>query len=174
MKQKPAPALEAVERAADADRCETNAVARAKPIDSDAYRSGMVRKARTPARVLVVDDEKLIVDMFRRVLRGHDVHGHTNPNEALARVAAGESFDIIFCDLMMPELTGMELYRRMLSIAPGQAERVVFLSGGVFTEGARAFARSVPNRRMDKPIGPGVLRALVEEVALAKEPKPAP
>jgi signal transduction histidine kinase len=104
------------------------------------------------ARVLVVDDEIAIGRVLMRSLsRFHDVAMLTSGTEALARIASGERFDVILSDLMMPEVTGMEIYEELSRIAPDQAKRMVFLTGGAFTERARAFLDGVPNARIEKP-----------------------
>ncbi len=59
--------------------------------------------ART--RVLVVDDEDLICTVFARILRDrHDVVGLTNGRAALALIEAGQQFDAVFCDILMPTM----------------------------------------------------------------------
>ena len=83
--------------------------------------------------------------------------------EALALCEAGEKFDLILCDLMMPIMTGVELHTELSRTAPDQAERMVFLTAGAFTPRARAFLDEVPNARLDKPFELATLRALVQE-----------
>jgi signal transduction histidine kinase len=104
------------------------------------------------ARVLVVDDEVAIGRALQRGLgRLHDVVNLTSGREALLRIAAGERFDALISDLMMPEVTGMEIHEELSRIAPDQAKRMIFLTGGAFTERARAFLDAVPNARAEKP-----------------------
>ena len=62
--------------------------------------------------------------------------------DALARITAGERFDVILCDLMMPHMTGMDLHAALAGAVPEQAERMIFMTGGAFTPSARARARS--------------------------------
>ncbi len=113
-------------------------------------------------RILVVDDEPLVGKMIGRALsRHHDVTTLTSAREALARMVAGERFDLIRCDLMMPELTGMDLYEQVSALAPDQAERMVFLTGGAFTARARAFLAHRPV--LEKPFDLRALEALVGE-----------
>ncbi len=61
------------------------------------------------------------------------------------RVRKGERFDIIFSDLMMPQMIGMELHDAMRLVDKAQAERMVFITGGAFTTSAREFLDRVPN-----------------------------
>jgi signal transduction histidine kinase/DNA-binding NarL/FixJ family response regulator len=114
-------------------------------------------------RVLVVDDEPLLLSLFERLLGvHHDLAGETDARVALERVERGERFDAILCDLMMPEMSGMDLYDAIAESAPEQAERMIFLTGGAFTAPARAFLERVSNPRFMKPFN---LRQLIELVA---------
>ena len=123
-----------------------------------AVRSG---PARLRARVLVVDDEPLIGATLARVLSAHEVIAVHSAREALVRIGAGERFDAILCDLMMPDMSGMDLHASLAGSAPETAGRMVFLTGGIFTPAARAFADSIPNPMVEKPFDAGALRALV-------------
>ncbi|MEO8335286.1 MAG: response regulator, partial [bacterium] len=76
--------------------------------------------------------------------------------------AAGEKFDLILCDLMMPEMTGMDLHRELMVIAPDQANKMIFLTGGAFTAGARAFLAEPPKEYIEKPFESSNLRAIVQ------------
>ena len=125
-------------------------------ISSGAGRSG---------RILVVDDDASICSAIRRTLgRSHHVVTVTSGREAIDRIKDGERFDLILCDLMMPVVTGVEVHDEILRLAPQQAERMVFMSGGAFTPAARDFLRRVPNERFDKPFDGGLLRTLAKEM----------
>ena len=121
---------------------------------------------RHRARVLVVDDERLIGAALERTLRAHhDVVPLSSAKDALSRIAEGERFDVIVTDLMMPDLTGMELHARVLLIAPDQARRMIFMTGGAFTAAAGEFLQRVPNPIIDKPIEAANLLALIAGLA---------
>jgi PAS domain S-box-containing protein len=113
-------------------------------------------------RVLVVDDEPAVGSALSRVLKEHDITVLTNADEARNRIASGERFDIILCDLMMPRMTGMDLHAELARTSPDQADRMIFVTGGAFTPRARAFLDQVPNERIDKPFDPKNVRALVQ------------
>jgi CheY-like chemotaxis protein len=63
-----------------------------------------------------------------------------------------ESFDLIFCDLMMPEISGMDLYQMIRQARPALAERMVFVTGGALLDGVREFLDEVPNQHLEKPV----------------------
>jgi CheY-like chemotaxis protein len=119
---------------------------------------------RRRGRVLVVDDEAMVGSAIRRALASeHDVVALTNAREALSRIVGGERFDVIFCDLMMPEMTGMDFHDELKKAVPEQLERVIFMSGGAFSARARQFLAEVRNLSVEKPFEIGNLRNLVRE-----------
>jgi len=115
------------------------------------------------ASLLVVEDEPALGRVLPRLLSPHRVTVVERGAEALARILAGEPFDVILCDIMMPEMTGMEFHRELSRVRPEIAARVVFMSGGVFTPGVRSFLDEIPNRRIDKPLDIDALRRLIGE-----------
>jgi CheY-like chemotaxis protein/nitrogen-specific signal transduction histidine kinase len=118
--------------------------------------------AKRRGLVLVVDDEKIVTTMVRRVLADeHDVQTANSAAEALHRLLCGERFDVVLCDIMMPVMTGVEFHAEVARLAPDQSERIVFMTGGAFTAGARAFLDHVPNACIEKPFEMDTLRALV-------------
>jgi two-component system cell cycle sensor histidine kinase/response regulator CckA len=121
--------------------------------------------ATRTGRVLVVDDEPAITQVIARLLRAeYEVTTCTRAAEALALFTKGERFDLIFLDLMMPKMSGEELYRHASAIDPELAQRVVFMTGGAFSEAARSFLDQVSNRRILKPFSVDAIRALAREL----------
>jgi CheY-like chemotaxis protein len=113
-------------------------------------------------RVLVIDDEVAMGVVVRRALSGeHDVVHTTHASDALSRIVGGAEFDVILCDLMMPQMTGMDMYRALQQQSPVHAERMIFMSGGAFTPAAREFLDKVTNQRIDKPFDLQSLRTLI-------------
>jgi signal transduction histidine kinase len=118
--------------------------------------------ARRRGRVLVVDDEPLITRTVQRALsKDHDILALSSAEEALAHITSGERFDVILCDLMMPQMTGMDLHTELLRIAQDQAARMIFLTGGAFTPRARAFIDETENQLIEKPFDAIHLRAII-------------
>ncbi len=127
--------------------------------------------ASTPrGRLLVVDDEEPIRRILSRVLgASHDVVTAASGREGKALLERDAAFDLILCDLMMPDLSGMELHAWLATHDPALARRVVFVSGGAFTPSAGEYLESVDNLKLDKPFDVAKLLALVaERVKLAR------
>jgi PAS domain S-box-containing protein len=116
-----------------------------------------------PGTVLVVDDEPAVGLVLRRVLAHHHVTVVATAQAALALFAAGRNFDVVLSDLMMPGMSGMDLYEELAKLYPETALRVVFLTGGAFTPEANAFLDRVGNERMEKPFDTDKLRELVSK-----------
>jgi PAS domain S-box-containing protein len=103
------------------------------------------------ARVLVIDDEALVSEMVSRVFgHHHDVQATTDPAEGL-ELALERDFDAVFCDLLMPGLSGMDVYEEIARRRPGFEKRIVFMTGGAFTDRAADFLAKVDNGRIVKP-----------------------
>jgi PAS domain S-box-containing protein len=115
-------------------------------------------------RVLIIDDDPLVGRSMARLLQSaHEVTVCTSPGEALSRLERGERWDAILCDLMMPELSGMDVEERLVKSAPDVLPRIVYLTGGAFTDRARKFlAEGRPF--LEKPVEAPALRARVAEL----------
>ncbi|HEV3031075.1 MAG TPA: response regulator [Polyangia bacterium] len=123
-----------------------------------------VSAASRRGRVLIVDDEVLFAKAIARsIQQEHDVSLAASAGDALTRLRDGQRFDVIICDLMMPQMTGMDLHAELARLAPEQAARIVFVTGGAFTVGARAFLDAVPNQRIEKPFEAQQLRAVLND-----------
>jgi CheY-like chemotaxis protein len=124
---------------------------------------------RAPAlrrgNVLVIDDEESLAQAIRRFLSvEHNVTAVYRARDALDLLELGTRYDVILCDLMMPQITGMELHTEIVRIDAAQAGRIVFLTGGAFTPSARDFLVSTTNRRIEKPFDLKEVRRLVNEL----------
>jgi len=117
------------------------------------------------ACVVVIDDEPLVGRAIRRALRDHDVQLYSSGEEAIQRLCSDEPVDVVFCDLMMPEVSGMEVYARVSERRPDNASRFVFMTGGAFTQEAREFLKETPLVCLEKPFELRQIRDLVAERA---------
>ena len=124
--------------------------------------SGQHLRAGRRGRILVIDDEPFVARALGLFLGDeHDVVVVTDARDAMARMVAGETFDAILCDVMMPVMSGLEFYDAMEEKYPACVGRIVFITGGAFTAQARAFLARIPNECIDKPPDPFALRAMM-------------
>ncbi|HEX8702458.1 MAG TPA: ATP-binding protein [Myxococcaceae bacterium] len=113
-------------------------------------------------RVLIIDDEPAVGRALARMLgKQHTSTVVENGQEALAKLLSGESFDAVFCDLMMPGLSGMDLYERLQEQKPELTSRFIFMTGGAYTPRARTFLETVPNGWLEKPFDAQQLHRLM-------------
>jgi CheY-like chemotaxis protein len=120
----------------------------------------------TTTRILLIDDEAAVGRSLRLLLAPEaDVVPVTRADEAIARLAGGEHFDAIVCDLMMPEVSGIELYDRLVDVAPDYQRRIIFMTGGAFTQQARDFLSRLDRPYLEKPFTEAQLRQAIESVA---------
>ncbi len=122
-------------------------------------------EATPPRRILVVDDEELVARNLARMLSPHRVDVAGSGREALDRCASGR-YDVVLCDLMMPDVTGMEVYTQLVAADPSAASKFLFMTGGAFTDKARDFLDKVPTRCLEKPISKADLHRAIAEVVV--------
>ncbi|MCH9680407.1 MAG: response regulator [Deltaproteobacteria bacterium] len=120
-------------------------------------------------RVLVVDDEPFVRRSVERLLREHEVVTVSDGAQAIETLDAGPGFDLILCDLMMAGMTGMELHEQLQRRSPDDAERMVFMTGGAFTERSRRFLERVSNHCIGKPFDVDALRELATTMASSRD-----
>ncbi len=127
---------------------------------------------RMRGRILIVDDEAGIRGMVARMLEGeHEVLAVASGEEAQLLLEKDRRFDLVFCDLMMPRLSGMELHAWLALRDPILSEQVVFMTGGAFTPAASQYLADVKNLRLEKPFDTASLRRLAGEFVLAARSK---
>ena len=133
------------------------------PPPSSQHSSSPPSSVAGSAKILVIDDDPGVGRALRLMLEEeHDVTCYTSPREALRRLLQDQAFDLIFCDLMMPELTGMDIYQVLRFNRPGYETRLVFMTGGAFTASAKRFLAQVPNARIEKPFNLKALQRMVQ------------
>lgn len=104
-------------------------------------------------RVLVIDDDITLLETMAEIIEAqHQAQAVDNASEALKLIASGLKYDAILCDLMMPDMDGMEFYARLQEISPELCVRVVFLTGGSFTNRTDDFLKQTQIRHLQKPI----------------------
>jgi signal transduction histidine kinase/CheY-like chemotaxis protein len=117
-------------------------------------------------RVLAVDDEALLLKAYRRMLGDyHVVETSLGGVEALRALEQDAGYDVILCDLQMPEMSGMGLHEAVRARWPGLAERFVFVTGGAFSPDAKRFLEESVCAVIQKPFRVEDLLALIERKA---------
>lgn len=133
---------------------------------------GLLREAGggvARCRILLVDDEPLILRSIHRLLsRSHDVRVASSAEEALSILRDDAGFDVILCDIMMPGMSGIDLYQQLRAEHPPLSARIIFISGGIFTAEADAFVRSIPNPLLHKPFDRKVFEKTLLALVAAK------
>jgi len=106
-------------------------------------------------RILLVDDEPLLLKSIARYLGGvcgHDILCARDGGEALAQLEAGENVDVIFCDLQMPDIDGVEVHRALREHHPEWRGRFVFFSGGATDEATENYVQNSGALVLLKPV----------------------
>jgi CheY-like chemotaxis protein len=130
------------------------------PILYDLYSRSRMAERRRP-RLLIVDDHPDVARALARVFEfDADVATDVRGADALRRIASGERFDLVLCDVMMPGMTGIELFERARAIDPGVAAAFVFTTGGIAAEYAKPLA-ATGARCLDKPCDVAELKRLL-------------
>jgi PAS domain S-box-containing protein len=122
--------------------------------------------ARRP-RVLVIDDERPMRTTLAALLSDrYDVVTADSGAAAIGVLKRDAEFDAVLCDLMMPDVSGVDVYAWIQADAPALAPRVVFMTGGAFTSRARELLERVPDQQLEKPFELSALSAALEKVTL--------
>lgn len=148
-------------------RALTKLTASRPPIDSE---PAPAREA--PAlRVLIVDDQALMRRSLVRLLTDCETTTASSPSEAVSLLQSGVRFDAIVCDVMMPEMSGPELYARCYARWPEVAQRFVFASADplnarlMIDEAAKSVGAEQLPVLLKKPTSRTALLAAVSAVA---------
>jgi PAS domain S-box-containing protein len=114
-------------------------------------------------RLLFVDDEDDLCEAMQEALAPyHDVVTTTDARRALELLATGQPFDLILCDMRMPEMTGIDFHARLGTDNPDQASRVVMMSGG-FARRPEDPSMALPRPILEKPFAIEQVLSLVRE-----------
>ncbi len=115
-------------------------------------------------RVLVVDDEELVLSTLKRLLEPRCLVQICHSGREALAICEQDDFDVVLCDLMMGDLTGMDLYDQLKQRQRPVVERFVFITGGAYTQRAEEFLEAVPNPNLTKPIDVQQLHRMVDQL----------
>jgi CheY-like chemotaxis protein len=115
---------------------------------------------------LIIDDEPLLGQTLRFAFQDrHDVEVAVSGREGLDRLARDSAYDLVLCDLMMPDVSGEHVFRAVREHAPTLLPRFVFMTGGAFTERAQEFLANFDGRQLEKPFNIEEVESLLTEVS---------
>lgn len=135
------------------------------PLPSSKRPSSAELPAARRARLLIVDDEQPVASMLARFLEAsYEVVTAAGGVEALDLVLR-DHFDVVLCDIMMPEMTGMEFYQRLQQRAPLVRDRLVFMTGGSLLPEVSAFLSRVERPKIEKPFDLQELRRILARIS---------
>jgi PAS domain S-box-containing protein len=121
------------------------------------------------SKILIVDDEPRIATRLAELLEEHDLTVVTNGRDAVARLRE-DRFDVVFCDLMMPDLKGTDVFEMAVAEEPRLQDRFIFMTAGAFAPSARALLDRVSTPRLDKPFNEVQVRNVLALVLAGPRP----
>ena len=123
-----------------------------------------IDEAHAQTRILVVDDEPAIASLLIDMLEDYSVEYATSGREAIERWQ-DQPFDVIICDLMMPDVSGIDVFEFLSERSQQEEERLVFLTGGAFTPASQSFLASLHNGVIRKPFSRDEIRHAVSQIS---------
>ncbi len=131
--------------------------------DGDAAQSGAMPSRRPGARakVLVIDDDPRVARAIGRSLRAYAVTLAPSAEDGLARIHAGERFDLVLCDLMMPGMDGLGFHAALERAGSPLLPSLVFMTGGVSSNEISRFLETCTVPCVQKPIDVEAIDRLV-------------
>ena len=108
---------------------------------------------RPGSRILVVDDEPVILQLFVNLFegRGYKVDTAVNGCDAVKQIAL-KGYDLIVTDVRMPEMNGIELYPKILARRPELEGRVIFITGDLGDTETSRFLADTDVQTLTKPL----------------------
>ncbi len=110
-----------------------------------------VETSDSPMRVLVVDDDPMMGTTLRLALEDDYAVTVCSSAEDAMKLLERERFALVLCDLMMPRVSGMDLFRWFKEREPDAADHMLFMTGGAYTEMAANFLRDEAKHHIEKP-----------------------
>ena len=124
-----------------------------------------------PGTILVIDDEDSFVRALTRLLRrdGYRVDTARNGRRALTQLQA-RPYDVILCDLQMPDVDGPAFYALLTQQYPALCQRVIFLTGNTRGAASRTFLEQSGRPWLRKPSPIAAIRRAIQDVLQASPP----
>lgn len=117
-------------------------------------------------RVLIVDDEQLLTAaLCEHLSLDHDVEHTGTVRDAIRRLREDSGFEVVLCDVQLPDGNGLDVLHGSAGAWPGRAPRFVFATGGPESPALRAAVETGGHRMLFKPYDVDALPALIDELA---------
>ncbi len=129
------------------------------------------QKARsTRGHVVIIDDEQPLLRAFQRVLAGHHtVVTFERARDAISALRAGLAATAIICDVNMPDLDGPSVHYEIQEFDPELARRMIFCTGGAFSENSRSLLDQTGLLVLSKPVEPSTLLRAIDQMWATSE-----
>lgn len=120
-------------------------------------------------RVLVIDDEQLLGQTIQLGLEDTmDVQLETSGEKGLARLLSEDPFELVLCDLSLPDLSGIDIYARASEAKPEIKDRFVVMTGGAVTSESRDFLENYQGHLLNKPFTLSQVESLIDQIVGAR------
>jgi CheY-like chemotaxis protein len=104
-----------------------------------------------PSLLVVENQARVRLELTLGLGERYDIAAVASVREALDLLALGANFDVVLCELRMPEMNGVQLCEHLAEIESGLASRVVLISDGVPDAGTRDALEALPNACLTRP-----------------------
>ena len=113
--------------------------------------------------VLLVDDDMTVLSGYRRNLQneGLSVEFALSGAQALRRMLSDNPPDVVICDMLLPDVSGMDVYRRALASDPSYRQRFAVATGASAMPKVAEFLSTFSGPILSKPVPPAQLTAAV-------------
>jgi two-component system, cell cycle sensor histidine kinase and response regulator CckA len=152
--------------------CGTSFVVRLPAASAPAGEVEPAQPSAWQGRVLVVDDVAGVRSILRLFLTRHEVVEAESGERALSILAEDQAFDVILCDLMMPNVSGVDVHAWLVREHPGLASRLIFMTGGAFAPATREYLTTVENAVIEKPFNGKDIEAMVDALVASSRSEP--
>jgi CheY-like chemotaxis protein/anti-sigma regulatory factor (Ser/Thr protein kinase) len=121
-----------------------------------------------PQHILVIDDEQALLRMLVTSLQalGHEADATPSSREALHKIDT-QTYDLIICDMKMPEVDGSQVYRFLEQHHPDMLKRIIFSSGDTMSEEFQAFFQATACRFLQKPFLQNELKRAIYQATVS-------
>jgi PAS domain S-box-containing protein len=116
-------------------------------------------------RVLVVDDEAAMGRALAASLQEHQVVVARSAEEAMACLARDPAFDVILCDIVMPQTSGLDFHHSLEATHPDLSRKLVFMTGATLGGEGEPSLAALPAPVLEKPFDLGHLERMLEAAA---------